>query len=212
MTCSLLAARSDRAGQPLRSGVRADPAGAFAAAGPHRGHGDDVVGSARGRLGVVDHPEGGHPVPCGFLAAGQPGAIGARPFRLGCLPGRLAQRFRAHHHALAVHRQHQHGGVGARLGHHGAVERVDVGRGGHGQLLDLPLAGYLPAAATDRLGGLVERAAHRLPGGQTPQPVAVPQPRQAQGRIGRVDVDPALARQAHRRTTTVPKMLASSRP
>src|SRR6266540_3613886 len=62
-------------------------------------------------------------------AAGQPGAIGARPFRLGRLPGRLAQRLGAHHHALAVHRQHQHGGVGARLGHHGAVERVDVGRG-----------------------------------------------------------------------------------
>src|SRR6266540_4234491 len=32
----LLAAGGDRAGQPLRSGVRADPAGAFAAAGPRR--------------------------------------------------------------------------------------------------------------------------------------------------------------------------------
>src|SRR6266545_2170051 len=180
----------DRAGQPLRLGLGADPAAALAAwaLGGGGGDADDIVGAAGGRGGVVGHPQGGHPFAGGLLAAGQPGAIRPWPFRLGGVPGRLPQRLGAHHHALAVHTHHQHGGVGARLGYHGTGERVDVGGGGHGQLLDLPLAHHLPAAATDRLGRLVERAAHRLNGGQPPQPVAVAPPGQPQGRIGRVDV------------------------
>ncbi len=184
----LLAVGGDRAGQPLRLGLGADPAAALAAAALGAGGGDtdDIVGAAGGRLGVVDHPKGGHPLASLLLATGQPRPVGVGALGLGRLQGRLAQRLGTHRHALAVHRHHQHGGVGARLGHHGAVERVDVG-GGHGQLLDLPLAHHLPAAATDRLGGLVERAAHRLQGRQPAQPVAVAQPGQPQGRIGRVD-------------------------
>src|SRR6266511_3796852 len=135
-----------------------------AALGGGGGDADDIVAAAGGRGGVVGHPQGGHPFACGFLAAGQPGAIRPRPFGLGCLPGRLPQRLGAHHHALAVHRHHQHGGVGARLGHHATGERVDVGRGGHGQQFDPPLAHHLPTAAGYRLGGLVERATHRHPG------------------------------------------------
>src|SRR6266498_178024 len=135
-----------------------------AALGGGGGDADDIVAAAGGRGGVVGHPQGGHPFACGFLAAGQPGAIRPRPFGLGRLQGRLPQRLGAHHHALAVHRQHQHGGVGARLGHHATGERVDVGRGGHGQQFDPPLAHHLPTAAGYRLGGLVERATHRHPG------------------------------------------------
>src|SRR6266511_3968957 len=54
------------------------------------GDGDDIVGAAGGRGGVVDHPQGGHPFACGLLAAGQPGAIRPWSFRLGGVPGRLA--------------------------------------------------------------------------------------------------------------------------
>jgi hypothetical protein len=163
----LLAALGDRAGQPLRLGLGADPAGALAAAalGGGGGDADDIVGAAGGRGGVVDHPQGGHPLASLLLATGQPRPVGVGALGLGRLHGRLPQRLGAHHHALAVHRQHQHGGVAARLGHHGTVERVDVCGGGHGQLLDPPLAHHLPAAATDRLGGL-PRTSHAPPPGR----------------------------------------------
>src|SRR6266702_7658919 len=90
----LLAVGGDRAGQPLGLRVGTEPAAALAAAALGSGGGDtdDVVGAAGGRFGVVDHSQGGHPFASLLFAAGQPGAIRPRPFRLGCLQGRLAQR------------------------------------------------------------------------------------------------------------------------
>ncbi|HEX6451583.1 MAG TPA: hypothetical protein VF060_19225 [Trebonia sp.] len=62
----------DRAGQPLRLGVRAAPYLALVAA--TAGHGDHVVRAAGGRDRVVDAGQGGHPLAARFLPRGQPGA------------------------------------------------------------------------------------------------------------------------------------------
>ena len=64
----LLAVGGDRAGQPLRLRGGTGPAQALAAwaLGGSGGDGDDIVGAAGGRLGVVDHPQGGHPLAGGF--------------------------------------------------------------------------------------------------------------------------------------------------
>jgi hypothetical protein len=73
--------------------------------------------------------------------------------------GGLAQSLRAHDHALAVHLDHQRHLAAARDRDLGSVEAVDVDRGGDHELFEAPLAEHVPAAALDRLVGLVERAA-----------------------------------------------------
>src|SRR6266487_3775604 len=81
----LLAADGDRAGQPLRLGLGADPAAALAAwaLGGGGGDTDDIMGAAGSRGGVVDHPQGGHPLACLLLATGQPRPVGASALGLG---------------------------------------------------------------------------------------------------------------------------------
>jgi hypothetical protein len=167
----VLAGSGDRADKPFCGGDRplaGLPSGTvtittFGVEGDDRA--DDIVGPAGCRVGVVDDPQGRHPLTALLFAAGQPGPVAVDTL-LGCgFSGLGPQRLGTHHHALAVHAEHQHGVVGGWLGHHGLGERVDVGRGGHGQLLDPPLAHHLPAAATDRLGGL-PRTSHAPPPGR----------------------------------------------
>ena len=173
-----------RPGQPFRR--RFGPGPQRAAAVPPAGRGDDVVRAARGRLGIVDAGQGGHPLAVRFLPGGQPGP---HPALAGGSPGGgRAQRPRPHHDPLGVGGDHQQRRGGARHRDTGGVERGDIGGGAHHGLLDLPLADHRPAAAGD--GGVrgLERAARRLHGGQPGQGMGMTAGRQRQGGISRAQV------------------------
>jgi len=87
-----------RPGQPLGSDLGPGPE--LTVAVPPAGRGDHVVRAARGRLGVVDARQGGHPLAVRLLPGHQPGAHLA--LAGGGLGGGRAQRPGPHHHPLAV--------------------------------------------------------------------------------------------------------------
>jgi hypothetical protein len=153
---------------------------------PAAGRGDDVVRAARGRLGIVDAGQGGHPLAVGFLPGRQPGAHLA--LAGGGFRGGRAQRPGPHHDPLGVGGDHQQRRGGGWHRDAGGVERGDIRRGAHRRLLDLPLADRRPAAAGDgRVRGL-ERAARRFCRREPGQGMGAPGRRQGQGGISRVEV------------------------
>jgi hypothetical protein len=174
----------DRPGQPF--GCRFGPGPQRATAVPAAGRGDDVVRAARGRLGVVDADQGGHPLAVRFLSGGQPGPHPALPG--GGFGGGRAQRFGPHRDPLGVGGDHQQRRGGARHRDAGGVERGDIGRGVHHRLLGLPFADHRAAAAGDRGVRGLERAAGGLHRGQPGQGVGRTAGRQRQRGIGRVEV------------------------
>uniref|UniRef100_UPI00404022CB hypothetical protein n=1 Tax=Streptomyces sp. TG1A-60 TaxID=3129111 RepID=UPI00404022CB len=173
-----------RAAQPLGPGFRARATLLHGVGGV----GDDVVDAADGGLGVVDGAQGGHPFAAVLLAGREPGRHLVAVFGCGGFRGGFAQRLGPYHHALAVGGQHQQRGVGARLGHQGLVERVDVGRGGHGEFLDLPVADAGAGQHVDAVDRLGEGAAGGLGRGEPGQPQAVHPGRHVQCGVGQVQI------------------------
>ncbi len=188
----LLAGGGDRAGQPLCRGDRTLAARPTTSSVGGGVDGDDrredVVGPAGCGVGVVDDPQGRHPLAALLLPAGQPSPVRARTLGGSGLAGGLAQRLGAHHHALAVHAEHQQRVVGGWRRRRRLVEGVDVAGGRHRELLDLPFAGDLAARSCQCLLRGAERAARRLGRRPAPQGVGVQPLGQVQGGVGGMQV------------------------
>lgn len=156
------------------------------------GRSDHIMGPARSGIDVKDAGQSDHSFAVWLLARSQPGAQSA-PVPLVCLERRGPKGLGTHHDALAVDLKDERGGGCRRERDLVLVEGVDVGCRGDDELLGLPLAQHFPAAAVDRLFGLVVGAAHGFVDGEATQAVGVQVRGQRELRVGRVHAGLALA-------------------
>lgn len=130
------------------------------------------------RLSVVDRADAGHAFAVRTLAVGQPGGSGGA---LGLPSGFLTQAVLAHHDPGAVHRQHQQRRRPAGHRRDVVVEGVEVGRGTDRHVAHGLRRGHRsPTGPGQSFGGVGERAAGTLGGGELARLVGVQAGRQVQ--------------------------------
>jgi len=134
--------------------------------------GEDVAGGAWHRGGVVDDGELGHALRVALLAFGEP-RLQLVLVLAGGLHGGRAQGVGAHHDPLAVSRDDEHVGLGARLAALVVVEALDVEGSTPGEVFHLALGEIDAGRACDRRLCLLVAAPGRLDRRQLSEPVAV---------------------------------------